>query len=435
MKKKTNPDLFTISDVKIWNPDEIIENGMVIVENGKVKSVYKNSDGQTEGEIYNGNGLVLMPSGVDAHVHLRVPGQAHKETPITGLHAAIKGGYGAVLNMPNTRPPIDSVDVCEMAMTELKPALEETGVKVFLSACITKGMQGKELVDVDSLAKWGVKTFTDDGLGVESDEIMREAFAKISKWNIPVSQHAEYCGHGGVLAGGRLQRQQKIPRYPISAEYDMVARDIRELRKHPKARYHVLHVSLGKTVQLVMDARLEGLKVSCEVTPHHLHFTYNEIKKGETSFKMNPPLRDGYDRHVLIKALQSGDVGFVATDHAPHASEEKGENFEKAAFGTTGMETSLRVLISMLQRGELTARRLVEVYSTAPSIYLGIEDEFGSITAGKPFNAILVDVDHLPVEIEDRDLLSKSKNNVFKGVQLPGQIQHFFNPLFQFELI
>ena len=433
MKKANLPDLFTIANTEVWNADGVLKDQYVVVRTGQVLAVGPDK-GMAQGEILDGKGMVLMPSGVDAHVHLRVPGQSHKEEPLTGMYAAVKGGYGALLNMPNTKPPVDSVEVCEQAMEELRPAMDETGVKVYLSACISKGMRGEEVVDVDSLARWGVKSFTDDGLGVESDDIMDAVFSKAEKWDIPVSQHAEYCGHGGVLAGGRVQRELNIPKYPSSAEYDMVARDIRELRKYPGARYHVLHVSLGKTVELVKNAKQHGLRVSCEATPHHLYFTFNEIKKGQTSFKMNPPLRDGYDRHRLIDALRSGDVAFVATDHAPHASEEKGEDFTKAAFGTTGMETSLKVLLDMYSRKELSAGRLVEVFSKAPAEFLDIDHEFGSIGEGRPLNAILVDVNHVASVVEDKDLASKSKNNVFKGVRLPGRISHFFNPSYHFTL-
>ena len=434
MNKQPLPKIFTLKNVDIWNVDGTRLAQDVIVQNGFVTEINPSNENTIKGVTIEGNGQVLIPSGVDAHVHLRSPGQSHKETPETGLNAAIKGGYGAVLNMPNTRPPIDSTEVCDLAMKELQPAMKSTGVEVYLSACITKKMQGKEMVDVNALAQWGVKTFTDDGLGVESDHIMASIFSAAAKWNIPVSQHAEYCGHGGVLAGGKTQRKLNIPAYPSSAEYDMVSRDIRELRKTPECRYHVLHVSLGKTVQLIKDAQEEGLKVSCEVTPHHLHYTFNDIPEKETSFKMNPPLRDGYDRHVLLRGLQSGDIAFVATDHAPHAQEEKGEDFNKAAFGTTGMETAIRVLLDMYNRDEIDEEKLVEVFSYAPSIYLGIDHKYGFIGEGKPFNAVLLNPHFRAEAITNTDLVSKSQNNVFKGVELPGKLLKVFNTSYQFDL-
>ncbi len=379
MDKTKLPDLFLIKNAELWNHDAIEREAHIVVENGVISDVFKNGSDLPEITTIDASNQVLLPSGVDAHVHLRVPGQTHKETPETGLRAAIQGGYGAVLNMPNTNPPTDSVEVCEMAMEEMKPAIENTGVEVYLSGCITNAMKGESMTNIDALAEWGVKTFTDDGLGVESDEIMDQVFKAAKKYDIPVSQHAEFKGHGGVLAGGSTQKKLNIPFYPAAAEYEMVARDIRELRKTPDARYHVLHISLAKSVELLAEAKKEGLNVSCEVTPHHLYFTYEEIPEDNTYFKMNPPLRDVPDKIAMQNALANGQIAFVATDHAPHAESEKGHDFEKAAFGTTGMETSILVLLDLLRNGKIDEKRLVDVFSTGPAKYMGIESRFGSL--------------------------------------------------------
>ena len=262
MEKNKLPELLSVKNVELWNNDGVQRSVDVIIQNGSVGDVVPTGGDLPDAPIIDANGQVLLPSGVDAHVHLRVPGQTHKETPETGLKAAIQGGYGAVLNMPNTSPPVDSVQVCENAMNEMKDAIYNTGVDVYLSACITEAMKGEKMTNIDALAEWGVKTFTDDGLGVESDEIMDAVFKAASKYNIPVSQHAEFKGHGGILAGGSTQKKLNIPFYPSSAEYEMVARDIRELRKTPDARYHVLHISLANSVELLEEARQEGLNVS-----------------------------------------------------------------------------------------------------------------------------------------------------------------------------
>jgi len=434
MKQNKLPDLLVIKNVELWNKDGVSHEVDVFVQNGKITDVFSAGNENFDGESIEGKGKILLPSGVDAHVHLRVPGQTHKERPDTGLKAAIRGGYGAVLNMPNTSPPVDSVEVCEMAMSAMKPAIENTGVEVFLSACITKGMKGEQLTNIDALAEWGVKTFTDDGLGVESDEMMDKVFKAASKYNIPVSQHAEFKGHGGILAGGSTQKNLHIPFYPASAEYEMVARDIRELKKTPGARYHVLHISLAKSVELLEEAKDDGLNVSCEVTPHHLYYTFEEIPENNTYFKMNPPLRDVKDRMAMQNALSSGDIAFVATDHAPHAENEKGNDFEKAAFGTTGMETSILVLLDLLRKGKIDERRLVDSFATAPAKYLSIENRFGYLKNGSPFNAILIDKDFGPHKISDTDLASLSHNNIFLGAELPGRVVNFFNPQYQFNL-
>lgn len=434
MNKIKIPGLLVVTNTELWNSGGIRKNVDVIVKDGKVSDVLPAGKENINAYQIDGSGKILLPSGVDAHVHLRVPGQTHKETPVTGLNAAIQGGYGALLNMPNTSPPVDSAAVCEQAMSEMKEAMANTGVEVYLSACITRAMKGLDMVNVDELAEWGVKTFTDDGLGVESDEIMGRVFKAASKYNIPVSQHAEFKGHGGVLAGGLTQKKLNIPFYPASAEYEMVARDIRELRKFPEARYHVLHISLARSVVMLSAAKAEGLNVSCEVTPHHLFFTFEEIPEDNTYFKMNPPLRDVQDRIAMQSALRSGEINFVATDHAPHGEHEKGCDFVKAAFGTTGMETSLLVLLELLRQGKIDEKRLVEVFSAAPAKYLSIENKYGLIEKGRPFNAILIDKDYGPHKITDNDLVSLSHNNVFLGVELPGRILNYFNPSFVFNL-
>lgn len=429
------PARLILRNVNVWNTTGVAANVDVIVEKGIVSDILPSGIISVDGFEIEGGARILMPSGVDAHVHLRVPGQLHKETPETGLRAAIQGGYGAVLNMPNTLPPTDSVEICELAMKQMNPAIQSTGVEVYLSACISQGMKGEEITNIDALAEWGVKTFTDDGLGVESDSLMDQVFKASVKYNIPVSQHAEFKGHGGVLAGGDTRKKLNIPFYPPSAEYDMVARDIRELRKTPDARYHVLHISLERSVELLSMAKNDGLRVSCEVTPHHLYFTFEEIPENNTSFKMNPPLRAVQDRIAMQKALISGDIDFVATDHAPHSKEEKGDNFVKAAFGTTGMETSILVLLDLFRQNKIDERRFVRVFSQGPAEYLGISDRFGSIEKGKPFNAIMVDKDFGPHKISDSDLASLSHNNIFLGVELPGKVINYFNPMFQFNLI
>lgn len=432
MVKQKTPERILIRNTELWNPDKTTSGCTVFIESGKVVRISGN-DFQVEGAmVIDGDQMILMPSGVDAHVHLRVPGQTHKETPETGLAAAARGGYGAVLNMPNTSPPIDSVEICEQTMQEMKPVMEQSGIEVFLSACITKTMKGEELTNIDALAEWGVKTFTDDGLGVERDDIMSQVFERAAKYQIPVSQHAEYKGHGGILSGGKTREDLNIPYYPPSAEFEMVTRDIDVLKKHPDARYHLLHVSLRKSVELIVQAREEGLNASAEVTPHHLYYSYNDIPSDNTSFKMNPPLRDDADRNYLRDALMDERISFVATDHAPHHADEKGVDFCSAAFGTTGMETSLLVLLDLYRKKELDAQRLVRVFSTAPAGYLNISDRFGAVNEGRHFNAILINRDFASRKISETDLSSKSKNNIFLGVDLPGKIEWFFNPVSTF---
>lgn len=413
---------YVIQNAEVWNADRIKSSQDVWVQDGKVEAIVPAGSrplGDTQG--ISANGHVLMPAGVDCQVHLRVPGQTQKETALTGMHAALRGGVGAVLTMPNTVPVIDTPDVCAYARRELSAAEEATGVKVFLSAALTRDQKGREPVDFDALVQAGVKAFTDDGHGVARDELMNAAFAASARLGFPVLQHAEVAGHGGILAEGPVQRALGLKAYPEAAEVDMVARDLEILARHPKARYHVLHVSSERTLQLVHEAKFDNLLASCEVTPHHLLFCADDIRETNTAFKMNPPLRSDRDRHALRQALSDGLCDFVSTDHAPHEAAVK-VNFKTAAFGTTALEASLRVLITLMQQQLLTPTRLVQVFAKNPARFLGIEDDFGTIAVDKPFHATLVDVKAAPAPLTEAELAGQAKNSCFTGTPLGGRI-------------
>ena len=207
----------------------------------------------------------------------------------------------------------------------------------------------------------------------------------------------------------------------------MVARDLELLREFPQARYHVQHVSLVETVRLVKEAQHEGLNATCEVTPHHLLFSSEDIQPGETSFKMNPPLRSRENKEGLVKALSEGQIDFVTTDHAPHEPALKGSDFMSSAFGTTGLETSLRALFKLVQDGSLSRERMVEVFSTAPARWAKLDNKYGKIAEGFDFNAAIFD-DAAPARpVTVRDLYSQSKNNIFLGYPLPGDVVGVFN--------
>jgi dihydroorotase len=416
---------YVIKNVELWTAEGVEKGRDVEVHEGRVVSIHPSSEYASPVTIIDGSGLVLMPAGVDPQVHLRVPGQEQKETPGTGLLAALRGGVAAVLSMPNTKPVIDSVKVCEMAAFELDEAEKQTGVRAYLSAAITKDLKGQEAVDYEALAEWGVKAFTDDGVGVVKDELMEAVFQASAVTGLPVLQHAEYPGHGAVLAAGPIQEKIGSKPYPAAAEADMVARDLKLLAKYPKARYHVLHVSAHETLDLVADAKRRGLPVTCEVSPHHLWFSSHDIDEHNSAFKMNPPLRSPEDREALRQGLKSGVVDFVATDHAPHEPTAKTENFKTAAFGTTGLETSLRVLLSLWKQGLLSPQDVVRCFSKKPAEFMGIADEFGSIAKGRPLKAALVNPYSEEVVRED-DLFSLSKNNCFVGQKLTGHVHAMF---------
>lgn len=417
---------YVIENIDLWTPQGLKTQARLWIEAGRLKAINPTSLTGSPERI-DGGGKVLMAAGVDAQVHLRVPGQAHKETPETGLLAALKGGYSAVLTMPNTQPTIDSVEVLRQGQDEVRPYEDQFGVAVFWSAAITKKLNSDDLTSYEDLVRAGVRAFTNDGLGVASDQVMEQAFGALEKLGVPLLQHAEFLGHGGALAPGPIQVKVGAAPYPDEPEWRMVERDLRELRKHPRARYHVLHVSSHKTLELVRAAKKEGLNVTAEVTPHHLYFNTETLDPDNAAFKMNPPIRSPEDQKALWAALSDGTLDFVATDHAPHEELMKTGPFDKVAFGTLGLETTLHVLIYGMNQGWLKAERLVEVYAAKPAQFLRLPSGFGALTLDAPFHAALVDV-KAPEQVYTEDSISSlSKNSCFIGSELPGRVQGAFH--------
>ncbi len=427
IQKRVLPS-YVIDNVQIWTAERgVIPNSRVWVENGKLKAFGPDVQAEDAKIRIDGGGKVLMPAGVDAQTHLRVPGQSHKETPATGLTAALKGGYSALLTMPNTQPTIDSVEILNKGKAEVKPFEDDFGVQVFWSAAITKKLNSDEWTDYRELVDQGVRAFTNDGLGVASDEVMDEAFKRLESLNVPLLQHAEFLGHGGSLAPGPVQEKVGASPYPSEPEWKMVERDIRELKKHPRAKYHVLHVSSRHTLDFVKRARAEKLQVSAEVTPHHLFFNTETIDPDNMAFKMNPPIRGPEDQKALWQALGDGTLNFVATDHAPHENLMKNGSFDKVAFGTLGLETTIPVLIWGMQQGYLDEKRFVEVFATKPAEFLNLPAGYGKFMIDQPFHAVWVDIGHPAETYKQADIASLSKNSCFVGAQLPGKILGAFH--------
>lgn len=402
-----------IEAVDLWTGAGVQENVDVHFRDGIVTSI--------EPSAKAARGRVLLPAGIDTQVHLRVPGQAEKETADSGCLAALHGGVGAMLTMPNTNPFIDNVQTLQMAQEEVQPLEAEFGVKVLFSACISLAQKGMEVAPLRELAAAGAVAFTDDGKGVLTSKVMEDAFAILQDLELPLLQHAEMPGAQGPLAPGPVQESLGLKPYLANLETDMIKRDLQILEGYPKARYHVLHLSSGDSVHLLEEAKRKGLRVTGEVTPHHLYFSSEDIQADNKSFKMNPPLRSSQDRKVLQAALAKGQIDWMATDHAPHEADTKVANFQSASFGTTGLETSLQVLLWMVHQKMLTPSRMVQVWSAEPAKFLGLQEEFGDIRVGRRLRAVLVDISQ-NVMVEERMMWGLSKNSCFLGQTLPGKI-------------
>ncbi len=409
-------ELVTFQDVEVWTAAGVRENCDVSLRNGRLVEIRPAKE-----KINIGRRVVMMPAAVDTQVHMRTPGQWEKETPDSALHAALKGGVGALLTMPNTKPVLDSVEALELAKRQVASAETRFGVQVLYSVAGTVGQQGARVAPLEDLVKAGAVAVTDDGKGVSDDSLQLEIFRRLEPLGIPFLQHAETLGAEGPLADGPVPRRQGLKPYSAKHETDMVSRDLNLLKQAPRARYHLLHTSSGESVPLIVKAKADGFKVTAEVSPHHLFFSSDDIDEGNTSFKMNPPIRSVQDRETLIDGLSSGAIDWVATDHAPHEMSTKTKPFAEASFGTLGLETMVPVILDLVAKGRLTPGRAVEVLSLKPAEFLGLGEEYGHLRPGAPMRAILVDPD-ASWTVRANDHSSLSKNTCFDGAKLTGKV-------------
>jgi dihydroorotase len=369
-------------------------------------------------DTFNAKGLVIAPGFIDIHVHLREPGQSHKESIATGTMAAAAGGFTSVCAMPNTSPVNDSAEITRWM---LDPA-RGSHVNVFPVAAATLGSLGKTLTDFAALKRAGAIAFSDDGKPILEDKIMRQSLIAAAALNMPVVQHAEDCRmtEGSVMHSGPTAFRLGLRGWPGEAESSIVERDIR-LAAETKARYHVAHLSTAAALRAVRKAKRDHLHVTCEITPHHFTLLDEDIVRYNTNYKMNPPLRAREDREAILAGLADGAVDCVATDHAPHAAHEKDQEFDRAPFGITGLETSLGLCISILHtRHNIPLRRIVELLSTNPARVMGLQGR-GTLAVGARADVTIFD----PAKkwtYHAAESHSKSKNSPFDGRQLQGKV-------------
>lgn len=393
----------------------------VLVEDGRVAAVEKTGKIKSrQAEKIDAEGLVVAPGLIDIHVHLREPGQGYKETIASGTAAAAAGGFTSVCAMPNTIPVNDSTEITAwMQSPERKAA-----IRVFPIAAATLGSMGEALTDYPALKSFGAVAVTDDGKPILGDEIMHEALKAATNAGLPVIQHAEDTRMTGgcSMNAGALAFRLGLRGMPVEAESSLVERDIELVRKVKGAHLHVAHLSTRKALDAVRRARREGLNVTCEVAPHH--FVLNEERVGEydTNAKMNPPLRAEDDRAAMIEGILDGSVDCIATDHAPHATHEKEQEFERAPNGITGLETALGLTISALhQQHGMPLDCLLAMLTSRPAQVLGLTGR-GTLGVGSFGDVVLFE----PKErwtFRAQDSRSRSKNTPFDGWPMQGRVQ------------
>ncbi|MDO7866889.1 dihydroorotase [Nocardioides jiangxiensis] len=373
-------------------------------------------------------GLVALPGFVDLHTHLRQPGREDAETILTGSQAAAVGGYTAVLAMANTNPVTDTAEAAERVL-DLGVAAGYVDVQPV--GAVTKDLEGHELAELGLMARSRarVRVFSDDGKCVHDARVMRRALEYVKAFGGVVSQHAQdpslapygsACCHEGEISG-----QLGLPGWPGIAEEVIVARDVM-LARHTGSRVHVAHVSTAGSVEVVRWAKSQGIDVTCEVTPHHLILTTDELLGYDPTYKVNPPLRPAEDVQALRAALADGTIDAVATDHAPHAKHDKEHAFVDAAFGMLGLETALSVVVTtMVETGLLDWAGVARVLSTNPARIAGLDGHGHEIAVGAPANITLVDPS-AKVTVDRDASVSLSRNNPWHGRELTGAVHATF---------
>ncbi|TDQ42351.1 dihydroorotase [Aureibacillus halotolerans] len=395
--------------VKLYQASEHLVD--VFISEGRIEKIAATTLSSNDGyEIIEGNERTLLPGLVDVHVHLREPGGEKKETIETGSNAAARGGFTTICAMPNTRPVPDSLDALEGILGRMQ---EKGVVRVLPYAAITRNQAGKELVDVEGLAKMGAFAFTDDGVGVQSAGQMLKAMKAASAAGKAIVAH---CEDNTLLNGGSFHDGKKAAELGLSgissiSEAVHIARDVL-LAEAANCHYHVCHISTKESVRVVRDAKKAGIRVTAEVTPHHLLLCEDDIPGVDPQYKMNPPLRAKADQDALWEGLLDGTIDIIATDHAPHTEEEKANDLHHAPFGIVGLETAFPLLYThLVKTGKASLAQLVHWLSTKPAELFQLDA--GTINVGAVADLTLVDVEKV-TDIDTTAFASKGKNTPFQ---------------------
>jgi dihydroorotase len=376
-------------------------------------------------EVIDAAGCVVAPGLIDIHVHLREPGQTHKETIATGTAAAAAGGFTCVVAMPNTTPVNDSCAELQWMLAAEREAM----VKLLAMPAATVGSMGVTLTDFTALVKAGAVGFTDDGKPVLEDEVMRAALTAAASLGVPVSQHAEdtRLTAGCSMNAGRVAFRLGLRGMPVEAESRIVERDIRLLQEiervdRVRPHLHVQHVSTAKALAAIREAKQQGLHVTCEAAPHHFTLTDEAIGDYDTNAKMNPPLRVEADRLAVIEGLLDGTVDCIATDHAPHASHEKEVEFERAPNGITGLETALGLALGVLHREHgMPLARVIALMNEHPARVIGLKGR-GNLRVGSYADVVVFDAG-AEWNFAANASRSKSRNTPFDGAAMLGRVR------------
>ncbi|VEJ56385.1 dihydroorotase [Pragia fontium] len=396
--------------------DDILD---IRIVDGKVANVGKSLTAEASDEIVDASGLIVSPGFIDIHCHLREPGQEAKEDLLTGTASAAAGGFTTILTMANTRPVIDQAII--VAGMKHKTQTDSV-VRVEITGAVTKGLEGKELAEIGDMAEAGAKAFSDDGYYVSDGRLMRTALEYASMFNLPVISHSEDCClvADGVMHEGCVSAKLGLKGRPAEAENIAVSRELM-LAEMTGGHVHIAHVSSKGAVKLIREAKAKGIKVTAEVTPHHLCLVDKTIESFDSAFKVNPPLRTNEHIVALLEGLKDGTLDAIATDHAPHAYEEKDCEFNEAPCGFAGFETAFSVLHSQLvKNGEWTVQELIQKMTAGPAAAFDWKDR-GHLSVGGLADLVLIDPTREWI-VDPQNMLTRGKSCPFTGMEMVGQV-------------
>ena len=413
--------MILIKNGRVIDPAKGTDDVMdIVIDGGKIKAMGHYPENGEYETVIDASGLTVGPGLIDVHVHFRDPGLTYKEDIGTGAAAAKKGGFTTVVTMANTKPPVDSEETVRYVLEEGK----KTGIHVLPAACVSVGMKGQELTDMDALKAAGAVGFTDDGIPLMDQKLVRQAMLKAKELDVPLSFHEEdpaFISENGIHAG-EAAKALGIQGSPALAEDALVARDCM-LALHTGASVNIQHISSVNSVRMVKLAKELGADVTAEVTPHHFTLTESAVLEHGAMAKMNPPLRTEKDRLGIIEGIRDGSIDMIATDHAPHSAEEKAvEPVWKAPSGIIGLETALALAVTNLVKpGHLTMVQLMEKMSLNPAKLYRFDK--GSVAEGADADLVIFDENERWTVTED-DIASKSHNTPFIGAELYGRVKY-----------
>jgi dihydroorotase len=403
---------YTLTNATIFTENNFIKANITI-SNGIIVDISLSSPSD-DSIVLDFNNYFIFPGFIDVHVHLREPGFFYKETISSGTMAAAHGGYTTVCSMPNLTPTPDCMENLNIQLNIIKNSAK---INVIPYGTITKGEQGKELSDIDELAKY-VAAFSDDGRGVQNEQIMKKAMFKIKEHNKILAAHCEDNSllNGGYIHDGEYAKLHNHKGISSESEWKQIKRDLK-LVKETGCKYHICHISTKESVELIRQAKSEGLDVSCETAPHYL--VLNDMNLQEDGrFKMNPPIRSEADRLALIEGVCDGTIDMIATDHAPHSAEEKSRGLKGSAMGVVGLETAFPILYTNLVKTKIISlEKLIELMHTSPSKRFKIGTP---LKVGKSADLTVFDLNE-KYKINPDNFFSKGKSTPFSGNKVYGK--------------